>query len=121
MKKDEREPTIYISPKYPSYDFKAAAEGVPAGALHDIFLRHEASMTSIDPHERWSAVDAMKVMSRQNGLPGLTEYRQAALGILEKTISGDPDADVRQKAVHTASIIRGLQQPQNEPQEPEIA
>lgn len=121
MKKDAREPSIYISPKYPSYDFKAAAEGVPAGALHDIFLKHEASMTSIDPSARWGAIDAMKVMSRQNGLPGLSEYRQAALEILEKTISGDPDANVRQKALHTASIIRGLQQPASEPQEPEIA
>lgn len=121
MQKGDREPTIYISPKYPSYDFKAAAEGVPAGALHDIFLRHEASMTSIDPDERWSAVDAMKVMSRQHGLPGVKEYRQAALGILEKTISGDPDANVREKAVQTASIIRGLEQPASQPQEPEIA
>ncbi|MCL4677118.1 MAG: hypothetical protein KJ017_00825 [Alphaproteobacteria bacterium] len=121
MKKDDREPTIYISPKYPSYDFKTAAEGVPSGALHDIFLRHEAGMTSIDPSERWGVVDAMKVMSRQNGLPGVQEYRQAALGILEKTISADPDANVRQKAVQTASIIRGLQQPASEHQEPEIA
>lgn len=110
---EKREPRIYISkPTLPSYDFEAAAGTIPEGTLREVFLRHESGMSSRDPDTRWTVVDNMKVMARQEMLDGVHEYRQAALGILQETIAHDPSAEVREKAKATADLIRHMEEPE---------
>lgn len=89
-----------------AYDFSGAAD-ISLPKIRDVFLAQQPYLNSSDPTQRWSAVDAMKVLARQK-FEGHKQYRSAALSVLQQVATLDPDQSVRSKAKQTITTISNL-------------
>lgn len=92
----------------PNYDFSVLAESIPPGPLHEIFLSQEEGLNSADPEKRWTILDGIKIISRQDTMLGIEAYRTAVSQVVSLIQGTDPNAGVREKAAHTAQVVNRL-------------
>ncbi len=65
-----------------------------------------------DPEERWNALDALKMLAKQNdSFGGSPELRAAVVSLSEQVMSQDPEESVVRKASHTHVTISQIDGP----------